>query len=141
MTRSGPATALVDGDNAMGHLVMDRASQTAVELARESGVAWVGTRNANHAGCAGIYAEIPMRAGMIGIMSAVANANHMPVWGGAELLLGTKEGITKLRGKSYPFRTGVLIPTFHPAAVLRGGGEPLAQMRADFIRAKKALAQ
>src|SRR5436190_13953419 len=56
-------------------------------------------------------------------------------------LLETKEGITKLRGKSYPFRKGVLIPTFHPAAVLRGGGEPLAQMRADFIRAKKALEQ
>jgi uracil-DNA glycosylase len=59
----------------------------------------------------------------------------------AQLLLETKEGITKLRGKSYPFRTGVLIPTFHPAAVLRGGGEPLAQMRADLIRAKQALAQ
>lgn len=57
-----------------------------------------------------------------------------------KLLLETKEGITKLRGTSYPFRTGVLIPTFHPAAVLRGGGEPLAQMRADFIRAKQALA-
>jgi DNA polymerase len=58
-----------------------------------------------------------------------------------KLLLGTKEGITKLRGTSYPFRNGVLIPTFHPAAVLRGGGEPLAQMRADFIRAKQALAE
>ncbi|MFL5059919.1 MAG: Ldh family oxidoreductase [Xanthobacteraceae bacterium] len=89
VTRSGPATARIDGDNAMGHLVMAQASQTAVELAREAGVAWVGTRNSNHAGCAGIYAEIPMRAGMIGIMAAVANANHMPIWGGAELLLGT----------------------------------------------------
>ena len=57
-----------------------------------------------------------------------------------KLLLDTKEGITKLRGKVYPFRKGVLIPTFHPAAVLRGGGEPMAQMRADFIRAKQALA-
>jgi len=57
-----------------------------------------------------------------------------------KLLLETKEGITKLRGKSYPFRGGVLIPTFHPAAVLRGGGEPMAQMRTDFIRAKQALA-
>jgi DNA polymerase len=53
-----------------------------------------------------------------------------------------KEGITKLRGKSYPWRNGaVLVPTFHPSAVLRsGGGQPLAQMRADFIRAKQALA-
>jgi len=57
-----------------------------------------------------------------------------------KLLLNTREGITKLRGREYPFRTGVLIPTFHPAAVLRGGGEPLAQMRADFVRAKRALA-
>jgi DNA polymerase len=53
-----------------------------------------------------------------------------------------KEGITKLRGKTYPWRNGaVLVPTFHPSAVLRsGGGQPLAQMRADFIRAKRALA-
>ncbi|MBA2609222.1 MAG: uracil-DNA glycosylase [Actinobacteria bacterium] len=61
------------------------------------------------------------------------------------LLFGTpaaKQGITKLRGQSYPWRNGsVLVPTFHPAAVLRsGGGQPLAQMRADFIRAKQALA-
>jgi DNA polymerase len=56
-----------------------------------------------------------------------------------KLLLETKEGITKLRGRSYPFRNGVLIPTFHPAAVLRGGGEQLAQMRADLVRAKQAL--
>jgi DNA polymerase len=54
-----------------------------------------------------------------------------------------KEGITKLRGKTYPWRNGaVLVPTFHPSAVLRsGGGQPLAQMRADFIRAKRALAE
>ena len=43
-------------------------------------------------------------------------------------------------GAAYPFGDGVLVPTFHPAAVLRGGGEPLAQMRADFVRAKLALA-
>jgi len=54
-------------------------------------------------------------------------------------LLATKEGITKLRGRSYPFRNGVLIPTFHPAAVLRGGGQPMAQVRADLIRVKEAL--
>lgn len=54
-----------------------------------------------------------------------------------------KDGITKLRGKAYPWRDGaVLVPTFHPSAVLRsGGGQPLAQMRADFVRAKRALAE
>ena len=76
VTRSGPATALVDGDNGMGHLVMTRATNEAIAIAREAGVAWVGVRRSNHAGPAGLYA-------------AVANANHMATWGGTDLLLGT----------------------------------------------------
>jgi DNA polymerase len=58
-----------------------------------------------------------------------------------KLLLDTTEGITKLRGRTYPYRGGVLVPTFHPAAVLRGGADPEAKMRADLVRAKLALAQ
>jgi uracil-DNA glycosylase len=54
-------------------------------------------------------------------------------------LLQTKDGITKVRGRSYPFGAAVLIPTFHPAAILRGGAQQMAQMRADLVRAKQAL--
>jgi DNA polymerase len=57
-----------------------------------------------------------------------------------QLLLESTVGITKLRGREYPYGDAVLIPTLHPAYALRGGGEPLAQMRADFVRAKRALA-
>jgi DNA polymerase len=58
-------------------------------------------------------------------------------------LLGTSEGIRRLRGRVYPSgRPGlVIVPTYHPAAALRGGGEVLAEMRADFVRAKEALGQ
>jgi LDH2 family malate/lactate/ureidoglycolate dehydrogenase len=87
--RTAPATALVHGDNGMGHLVVARAAETAIELARECGVAWVGCVMSNHAGAAGVYAALPLKADMIGIYSAVANANHMPLAGGAEPLLGT----------------------------------------------------
>jgi LDH2 family malate/lactate/ureidoglycolate dehydrogenase len=89
VTRSAPATALVDGDNGMGHLVMSRATDEAIAMARETGVAWVGVRRSNHAGPAGLYAEMPAAQGMIGFYAAVANANHMATWGGADLLLGT----------------------------------------------------
>jgi len=59
-----------------------------------------------------------------------------------KLLLATKDGITKLRGREFPFRDrAVLIPTFHPSAVLRNGGPALAQARADFVTIKRALAQ
>ncbi|MGH9057787.1 MAG: uracil-DNA glycosylase, partial [Acidimicrobiales bacterium] len=59
-----------------------------------------------------------------------------------KVLLGTGRGITQVRGRTYPLGAGrtVLVPTYHPAAALRGGGEVLASMRADFVRARRALA-
>src|SRR5258705_2342370 len=87
--RTAAATGLVDGDNGMGHLVMARAAETAIELARASGIGWVGARRSNHAGAAGVYAALPLPHGMVGIYGVVASANHMPVWGGVESLLGT----------------------------------------------------
>jgi DNA polymerase len=61
-----------------------------------------------------------------------------------KLMLGTKDGITKLRGQSFPFaRAGVeatIHPTLHPAAVLRGGGQRLAEVRSDFVGVKRSLA-
>src|SRR5262249_83620 len=87
--RTAAATALVEGDNGMGHLVRARAAETAIELARASGLGWVGARHSNHAGAAGVYAALPLPHGMVGIYGVVASANHMPVWGGVESLLGT----------------------------------------------------
>src|SRR5215218_1639555 len=40
-----PGMALLDGDNGMGHLVMKRAAEIAIEKARHCGIAWVGSRN------------------------------------------------------------------------------------------------
>jgi LDH2 family malate/lactate/ureidoglycolate dehydrogenase len=89
VNRTAAATALVDGDNGMGHLVVSRAMESAIEMAREAGVAWVGIRMSNHAGAAGVYAAMALEAQMIGMYAAVASANHMPLAGGAEPLLGT----------------------------------------------------
>jgi len=58
----------------------------------------------------------------------------------SKLLLDTADGITKLRGRVYPYGPRVIVPTFHPSAALRGGGTVVAEMRADFVRAKEQLA-
>ncbi len=55
-------------------------------------------------------------------------------------LLGRREGITQLRGRAYPWAGRLLIPTYHPSAVLRGSPGAMAGMRADLVRAKLALA-
>jgi len=56
-------------------------------------------------------------------------------------LLDTSEGIRRLRGTVYEYAGRTLVPTYHPAAALRGGGEVLAEMRADFVRAKRLLTE
>jgi LDH2 family malate/lactate/ureidoglycolate dehydrogenase len=89
VSRRAPAVALVEGDNALGHLVMSKAGETAVEIARENGVAWVGARRSNHAGSGGVHACLPVAEGMVGIYTVVASANHMAPWGGTDSLLGT----------------------------------------------------
>ncbi len=82
-------TALVDGDNAIGHLVMKRAAELAIEKARQCGVGWVGTRHSNHAGPAQLYARMPAAKDMIGMYFCVGNTNLVPPWGGMEVLLST----------------------------------------------------
>jgi DNA polymerase len=60
-----------------------------------------------------------------------------------KLLLNTTEGIRQIRGRTYPWGNGgaLLVPTYHPAFALRGGGEVVAEMRADLVRAKEVLAR
>ncbi len=82
-------TALVDGDNALGHLVMKRATELAMEKARQGGVGWVGTRRSNHAGPAQLPPRMAAAQNMIGIYFCVGNANLLPPWGGTEALLST----------------------------------------------------
>lgn len=97
-----PATALIDGDNGMGHLVMHHATELAMEKARTTGVAWVGARMSNHAGPASLYAMMPAKENMIGLYLAVGSANHMPPWGGTDMLLSTNPIAVALPSKDYP---------------------------------------
>ncbi|WP_153768992.1 Ldh family oxidoreductase [Labrenzia sp. CE80] len=83
------ATALLDGDNGLGHLVMHHATQMAMNKAETTGISWVGARHSNHAGPASLYAMMPLKKDMIGIYVAVGSANHLPPWGGTEMLLST----------------------------------------------------
>src|ERR1700746_204638 len=83
------STALVNGDNGMGHLVMSRAVQIAIEKARATGIGWVNAQFSNHAGPASLYARMPLAHDITGLYFAVGNANHLPPWGGLDMLLST----------------------------------------------------
>jgi L-2-hydroxycarboxylate dehydrogenase (NAD+) len=98
-----PVSALIDGDNGLGQVVMTRAVDLAIAKAATSGLAWVGTVHSNHAGAAGLYAERAADAGFIGIYLAVANANGMPPWGGIDPLLGTNPLAIAIPAEPHPF--------------------------------------
>ena len=83
------STALINGDNGMGHLVMSRAAEIAIEKASVTGIGWVNSQYSNHAGPASLYARMPLAHDMIGLYFAVGNANHLPPWGGLDMLLST----------------------------------------------------
>jgi len=89
VVREAAGMALVDGDNGMGHLVMRFATEKAIEKAKSAGVAWVGVKWSNHAGPASLYAGMPLEHDMAGLYLAVGNANHLPPWGGLDMLLST----------------------------------------------------
>jgi uracil-DNA glycosylase family 4 len=60
-----------------------------------------------------------------------------------KFVLQTPQGITRMRGRAYLWHGRTVIPTFHPAAILRGGGESSRQFlefRDDFELVRDTLA-
>lgn len=89
IVRERGATALLDGDNGMGQLVVSRALDIACDKARSHGIGCVGTRTSNHAGPASLYVREAVERGFVALYFAVGNANHLPPWGGLDMLLST----------------------------------------------------
>ncbi len=58
----------------------------------------------------------------------------------SKLLLRTETGITRLRGRAYEWWGRHLVPTYHPAAALRGRPRVLEEMRTDFAIVADLLA-
>jgi DNA polymerase len=59
-----------------------------------------------------------------------------------KFVLQTQRGITSVRGRTYDWHGRCVIPTFHPAAILHGGGEKSRQfqdLQADFALIRATL--
>src|SRR3954451_17644732 len=61
-----------------------------------------------------------------------------------KFVLQTQQGITRMRGSVYAWHGRKVIPTFHPAAILRGGGEKgrqFGELQEDFALIQRTLAE
>lgn len=95
-------SALVDGDNGLGQVVMTTAAGIAMDKAADNGIGWVATVHSNHAGAAGIYPQMALDRGLAAMYYAVANGNGMPPWGGREKLLGTNPMAIAVPARNQP---------------------------------------
>ncbi len=82
-----PSLALVDGANGLGPAVGWTALETALRLARDTGIAYVGCRNSNHFGALAPYALAACEAGFVGLAGTSASTTMAP-WGGKETRIG-----------------------------------------------------
>ena len=81
-------TAVLDGNNGMGHVVAKEAMQKAIDKAKENGMGMVAVRNSTHYGIAGYYSLMACDNGMIGITGTNARPSIAPTFG-VENMLGT----------------------------------------------------
>ena len=86
--KEGPATAVIDGHNGMGHVIGSRAMGLAIEKAGRYGMGMVAVRNSTHYGFAGYYALMAVKHNMIGITGTNARPSIAPTFG-IENMLGT----------------------------------------------------
>uniref|UniRef100_A0A1Y1NQ32 Malate dehydrogenase n=1 Tax=Photinus pyralis TaxID=7054 RepID=A0A1Y1NQ32_PHOPY len=83
-----PATAWVDGQNALGAVVGNFCMEVAIKKAKTVGVGWVCAKGSNHYGIAGMYALQAMRQGLLG-MSFTNSSPFMCPTRGKQAALGT----------------------------------------------------
>jgi len=88
IVREGPTTAVIDGQNGMGHVISFNAMRMAIEKAKKYGMGMVTVRNSSHYGFAGYYALMAASENMIGITGTNARPSIAPTFG-VEGMLGT----------------------------------------------------
>ncbi|MBY7144222.1 ureidoglycolate dehydrogenase [Virgibacillus sp. NKC19-3] len=86
--KTGPSTAVFDGDNGAGHVAAKEAMDEAIKMAKESGVATVGVRRISHSGSLSYFVQQAARKNMIAISVCQSDPMVVP-FGGAEAYYGT----------------------------------------------------
>lgn len=82
-----PSLCIVDGQNALGPVVANAALCQAIEMVKETGIAYVGCRSSNHLGAMVPYALQACQSGFV-MLSGTSASTTMPPWGGAEARIG-----------------------------------------------------
>lgn len=99
----GP-TALVDGQQAMGHYTATAAMELAIAKARAYGVGFVAVRNSNHFGACALYSMKALAHDMIGLaLTNSAFPSMVPTFGRTAMLATNPLSVAAPAGREPPF--------------------------------------
>ena len=88
LERLSPSAAIFDADDGMGHAAMIEATEQAITMAKEAGIAFMLVKNASHCGALSYYANQAAEAGMCSIVMTQTDKCVAP-FGGAKAFFGT----------------------------------------------------
>jgi len=88
VVRDSAGSALIDGQNGMGHVIAYHAMQLAMAKARQTGIAAVSVTNSSHFGIAGYYPLMAVEQNMAGFTVTNARPSIAPTFG-CDPMLGT----------------------------------------------------
>ncbi|MFO1446245.1 ureidoglycolate dehydrogenase [Bacillus sp. Bva_UNVM-123] len=86
--KTGPCSAIFDGDNGAGHVAAKQAMEEAIKMAKENGIAIVGVRRIGHSGSLSYYVEMAAKEKLIGLSVCQSDPMVVP-YGGSEPYYGT----------------------------------------------------
>lgn len=113
-TRQTDKSAVIDGANVIGYVTSLAGMDTAIGLAKQSGVGIVGVNNSWYSGLLRYYVERAADAGLIGIHAA-NSARRVAPFGGADRVLGTNPFAF-----AFPADGAPLVIDFATAALMEG---------------------
>ncbi|HLZ10467.1 MAG TPA: Ldh family oxidoreductase, partial [Chloroflexota bacterium] len=119
--------AVVDGDNGMGQVAAQRATELAIDLARRHGIGAVGLRRSRHCGAMAYWANQALAADCIGIATTNAGLNMAPTGGRDKIVGNNPVAIAVPTNLQWPFVLDMA------TSVVAGGKLDVAAIRGEKI--------
>ncbi|GGJ96560.1 ureidoglycolate dehydrogenase [Lentibacillus kapialis] len=102
--KTGPSTALFDGDNGAGHVAAKEAMDEAINMAKKSGIGVVGVKRISHSGSLSYFVQQASEENLIGLSVCQSDPMVVP-FGGAEAYYGTNPIAFSAPGEEEDFIT------------------------------------
>ena len=119
--------AVIDGDNGMGQVAAQRATELAITLASEHGIGAVGLRRSRHCGAMAYWANQALAADCIGIATTNAGLNMAPTGGRDKIVGNNPVAIAVPTNLTWPFVLDMA------TSVVAGGKLDVAAIRGEKI--------